>query len=105
MAAGQVRQRIFVQHGEIGIEGTRQGAPQAAGAGDWTTVLELQSQWQRFLALGWRGDIIAAFEALMRLCGYADSCFRVPPPAPGVDPELLRELASRLAAIEALGGA
>ncbi len=96
-------------HGSIGtwsnlVPTFYQKVWRATGDSDWETVLELQRAWQRFLSLGWRGDIIAAFEALMKLRGYADACFRVPPPAPRVDPQHLRELANGLETIEALGG-
>lgn len=77
---------------------------EAVCAGDPAGVLDLQRQWQRFLALGWQGDIIAAFEALMAVRGYAAACFRVPPPAPGVDPGRLRALVAGLELIEAQGG-
>ncbi|MEN0069497.1 MAG: dihydrodipicolinate synthase family protein [Propionicimonas sp.] len=76
----------------------------AAQAGETDEVLRLQRQWQRFLGLGWEGDIIAAFEALMAARGYAAACFRVPPPAPAIDAGRLSALLRLLEAVEAPGG-
>ena len=75
----------------------------AAVAGREAEVLELQRPWQHFLALGWAGDIIAAFEALMAHRGYAPACFRVPGRAPGLADGQLAALAAELERIEALG--
>ncbi len=75
----------------------------AVQAGCAEEVLALQTEWQRFLDLGWRGDIIAAFEALMAMRGYARACFRVPAGASGMPSHALVEMAARLEEIEALG--
>ncbi|MBN9193010.1 dihydrodipicolinate synthase family protein [Microbacterium sp.] len=75
----------------------------AVRAGRADEVLALQTEWQRFLALGWRGDVIAAFEALMAARGYARACFRVPSGASAVPAATVREMVARLDEIEALG--
>ena len=76
---------------------------EAVRAGESSRVLDLQRQWQQFLAIGWQGDIIASFEALMAARGYAAACFRVPPSAPRVSDAQLRELVVGLEMIETLG--
>ncbi|MGC4154693.1 MAG: dihydrodipicolinate synthase family protein [Propionicimonas sp.] len=76
---------------------------QAAVAGREAEVLTLHRQWQHFLGLGWSGDIIAAFEALMADRGHATACFRVPAPAPVLEPARLDRLTAGLELIEALG--
>lgn len=75
----------------------------AVRAGNSAEVLALQTEWQRFLALGWRSDIIASFEALMAARGYARACFRVPPGGPRVAPHDLIEMTARLEEIDSLG--
>lgn len=75
----------------------------AAVHGREREVLDLQRQWQHFLALGWAGDIIAAFEALMSHRGYASACFRGPGRGPGLPDGRLAALAAELERIEALG--
>lgn len=75
----------------------------AARAGKAAEVLALQTEWQRFLDLGWRGDIIAAFEALMASRGYASACFRAPSGKPRMASHALIEMEARLEEIEALG--
>ncbi len=76
---------------------------EAAVASREAEVLALHRRWQHFLALGWAGDIIAAFEALMADRGYASACFRVPRPAPVLDAVQLARLTAELELIEALG--
>ncbi len=78
---------------------------QAAQAGREREVLALQTEWQRFLALGWKGDIIAAFEALMASRGFAHGCFRVPPGATPFAADALAEMSARLDEIEAIATA
>lgn len=75
----------------------------AAASGRQEEVLRLHGHWRRFLARGWSGDIIAAFEALMAHRGYARACFRVPGTSPAVDPAVLGGLLAALEEIEALG--
>jgi Dihydrodipicolinate synthase/N-acetylneuraminate lyase len=72
-------------------------------AGREAEVLRLHRRWRSFLALGWSGDIIGAFEALMAARGYAVSCFRVPAPAPVVEGAELAALLAALEEIDALG--
>lgn len=75
----------------------------AAVAGRQQEVLDLHRRWQRFLALGWSSDIIAAFEALMAHRGYASACFRVPGTPAAPDAATLAALVAGLERIEALG--
>ena len=75
----------------------------AVQAGNAAEALALQTEWQRFLDLGWRGDIIAAFEGLMAVRGYARGCFRTPAGSPGMPSHMLVEMAARLDEIEILG--
>lgn len=75
----------------------------ASQAGQESEVLGLHRRWRSFLARGWAGDIIAAFEALMAARGYAASCFRVPAPAPVFEGPQLDGMLAALEEIEALG--
>jgi dihydrodipicolinate synthase/N-acetylneuraminate lyase len=75
---------------------------EAVQAGRADDVLAMQTQWQRFLAVGWNVDIIGAFESLMAHRGYASACFRVPAGAPRLSDADLGDMIARLDAIEAL---